>query len=256
MSRPFLSNGRFDFLAENGSSASASFDGTGLTVTVMRTDSRHAHARYGRCNRRQRHPPRQRFPHPRCGADGGGTVNHADGAATVARIGVTTANGASSDWLAGGYWLHIAGQNLLDTAPTARMPGRSAPGRLHTYGRHHGCRDGRATHLLGLPFRLSGHTQCGTHQFGRHVQRRKRGVLQRQKPSAIGVGDHVARRIVGQPLLEHLCHHGWALRRRGETKRSLRSRAGRLRAEGGFRQGGWARAAGCPVEKLDRVRHR
>lgn len=46
------------------------------------------------------------------------TANIANRAATVSRFAVTTANGNSNDWLAGGYWLHIAGQNLLATAPT------------------------------------------------------------------------------------------------------------------------------------------
>ena len=46
------------------------------------------------------------------------TANIADRAATVSRLAVTTANDDSNDWLASGYWLHIAGQNLLATAPT------------------------------------------------------------------------------------------------------------------------------------------
>ena len=45
-----------------------------------------------------------------------GTANIADRSATVARLAVTAADAA--DWLAGGYWLHVAGQNLLAAAPT------------------------------------------------------------------------------------------------------------------------------------------
>ena len=47
-----------------------------------------------------------------------GTAKIADRGATVSRLAVTAANSDSTDWLVGGYWLHIAGQNLLAAAPT------------------------------------------------------------------------------------------------------------------------------------------
>ena len=46
------------------------------------------------------------------------TLNASGRSRTLTGLGVTSANGDPSDWLAGGYWLHIAGENLLASAPT------------------------------------------------------------------------------------------------------------------------------------------
>ena len=46
------------------------------------------------------------------------TLNVSGRSRTLTGLGVTSANGDPSDWLAGGYWLHIAGENLLASAPT------------------------------------------------------------------------------------------------------------------------------------------
>lgn len=100
--------------------ARAAFDGAGLTVTVTRADSTtltldtaDAVIESGAIR-----DATSNIPGGARTLRSWGTLNVADRAATVAGLIVTSANGDSSDWLAGGVWLHIAGQNLLSTAPT------------------------------------------------------------------------------------------------------------------------------------------
>ena len=100
--------------------ASAAFDGVGLTVTVTRADSSTL-----TLDTADAIIEADALPDRLSGIPGvartirsWGTVNIADRAATISGLSVTSASGDSSDWLAVGVWLHIAGQNLLSTAST------------------------------------------------------------------------------------------------------------------------------------------
>ena len=99
--------------------ARAAFDDAGMTVTVTRADgstltldTADAIDDYFLPNGVFRIPGGPRT------ARAWLTANIAGRAATVSRLAVTSADDDSNDWLAGGYWLHIAGRNLLATAPT------------------------------------------------------------------------------------------------------------------------------------------
>ena len=100
--------------------ASAAFDGAGLTVTVTRADSSTLTIDTADAVTDTGAVRDTAFNIPGEARTGRywGTLNVADRAATAAGLVVTSANGDPSDWLAGGVWLHIAGQNLLSTAPT------------------------------------------------------------------------------------------------------------------------------------------
>ena len=99
--------------------ARAAFDGAGMTVTVTRADGNTLTLDTADAIDNRFLPSGVfRIPGGPRTARVWLTANIADRAATVSRLAVTTANGAPNDWLAGGYWLHIAGRNLLATAPT------------------------------------------------------------------------------------------------------------------------------------------
>ncbi len=99
--------------------ARAAFNGAGVAVTVTRADGSTLTLDSSDSVHSESLPAGVfRIPGPARTARAWLTANIADRAATVSRLAVTTANGDSNDWLAGGYWLHIAGQNLLATAPT------------------------------------------------------------------------------------------------------------------------------------------
>lgn len=99
--------------------ARAAFNGASLTVTVTRANGSALTLDSSDSVHRELLPAGVfRIPGPPRTARAWLTANIANRAATVSRLAVTTANGNSNDWLAGGYWLHIAGQNLLATAPT------------------------------------------------------------------------------------------------------------------------------------------
>ena len=100
--------------------ASATFSGTGMTVRVTRADSSvltidtaDAVVEVG-----PRADTEYRIPGAARTERGWGTLNVSGRAATLGFLGVTSANGSSDDWLALGGWLHIAGRNLLSSAPT------------------------------------------------------------------------------------------------------------------------------------------
>ena len=99
--------------------AGAAFDGAGLTVTVMRADS--STLTVDTADAVDSDSSRDTFTNVP-GASRTwrtwSTLNVSGRSATLAGLGVTSANGSPSDWLAGGYWLHIAGENLLASAPT------------------------------------------------------------------------------------------------------------------------------------------
>ena len=99
--------------------ASAAFDGTGMTVRVTRADSSvltidTADAFF----EDERPDTRFLIPGAQRTERSWGALNVSDRAATLSAIGVTSAGGDSDDWLALGAWLHIAGRNLLSSAPT------------------------------------------------------------------------------------------------------------------------------------------
>lgn len=99
--------------------ASAAFDGAGMTVKVTRADSSvltidtaDAIVEDERLDTRFLVPGALRTEHS------WGALNISDRAATLSGIGVTVAIDDSDAWLALGGWLHIAGRNLLSSAPT------------------------------------------------------------------------------------------------------------------------------------------
>ena len=121
--------------------AGAAFDGTGLTVKIARADAstltldtadaveestpgagRRVCTRYCSLGSFAEYTTVDHSPFSIPGgertAGGWETLNVSDSAATVAHLAVTSADGDSSDWLAAGSWLHVAGRNLLSTAPT------------------------------------------------------------------------------------------------------------------------------------------
>lgn len=100
-------------------SARAAFDGAGMTVKVTRADSSvltidtaDAVVEDERLDIRFLIPGALRTERS------WGTLNIGDRAATLSGVGVTSAVGDSDDWLALGGWLHIAGRNLLSSAPS------------------------------------------------------------------------------------------------------------------------------------------
>ncbi len=100
--------------------ASAAFDGAGSTVTITRADS--STLTLDTADAVVTLDPE---PDTLTGIPGGartlrgwGTLNVAGRAADAAAFVVTSADGAPNDWLAVGAYLHVAGQNLLSTAPT------------------------------------------------------------------------------------------------------------------------------------------
>ena len=107
--------------------AGAAFDGAGLTVTVMRADS--STLTVDTTDAVDSDSSRDTFTNVP-GASRTwrtwSTLNVSGRSATLAGLGVTSANGSPSDWLAGGYWLHIAGENLLSSAPTVAGAGIGA----------------------------------------------------------------------------------------------------------------------------------
>lgn len=102
--------------------ARAEFDGAGLTVTVTRADA-------SPLTLDTADPVTETAVRDTMFNIPGGartlrsweTLNLTDRAATVTGLGVTYASDDPSDWLAAGVWLHIAGQNLLSTAPTVTI---------------------------------------------------------------------------------------------------------------------------------------
>lgn len=100
--------------------ASATFDGTGMTVRVTRADS--SVLTIDTADAVVEVDPRAdteyRIPGAARTERGWGTLNVSGRAATLGFLGVTSANGSSDDWLALGGWLHIAGRNLFSSAPT------------------------------------------------------------------------------------------------------------------------------------------
>lgn len=99
--------------------AGATFDGAGLTVTVTHADS--STLTIDTADAVDSDSFRDTFtniPGASRTWHRWSTLNGSERSLTLAGLGVTSANGNSSDWLAGGYWLHIAGENLLASAPT------------------------------------------------------------------------------------------------------------------------------------------
>lgn len=99
--------------------ASVVFDGTGMTVKVTRADSSVLTIDTADAVVEEERPDtRFLIPGALRTERSWGTLNISDRAATLSGIGVTSAVGDSDDWLALGGWLHIAGRNLLSSAPT------------------------------------------------------------------------------------------------------------------------------------------